>query len=110
MKNNKSWKWDSILADINNYGCIFPGRQIFKLSKNRLGLRILIYREQGSFRSDFGSDDEPEILALVSNNGGISWNEHKGFLPGEEETCLFDGTLLSVKRGMENEPWKKIGP
>ena len=32
MKNNKAWKWDIILADINNYGCIFPGREIFKLA------------------------------------------------------------------------------
>ena len=101
MKNNKAWKWDIILADINNYGCIFPGREIFKLDTGRLALKILVYREQGSFRSDFGSDDKPKTLALVSNNDGISWNEHEGSLAGETESCLFDGSLLSVRRGME---------
>ena len=38
---------------------------------------------------------------LASDNGGLSWKDYQGPLPGETETRLPDGTLISVQRGME---------
>ena len=95
-----AFKWDTVLYDRDGYMAGI-GRRIWKLDGERLAIRISTRKEQGTLVSDFGSDEVAEEFILSSDDGGLGWDTYEGTLPGEVETKLPDGTLISVVGGCE---------
>lgn len=95
-----AWKWDAVLYDKDDFR-VGMGRKIWKLPDGKLAVRMSTSPEQGTYSSDFGSDEVGEKFILSSDDGGLTWNTFDGELRSEIETELPDGTLISVVSGCE---------